>query len=152
MENFPILGGVTLLLAGTAVGVATLISERDRAAYFYAQLAAMVGIYVGFAIIQFDAAPFAGRGEISAVLIEFIIAGGFILAGLSVLRGDRSWLIGALILAHGAVDLGHLLFGGDIAPAWYAFACIVYDAIVGLAAIWLLSKKPSNSAQSASSL
>ena len=63
----------------------------------------------------------------------------FLLLGLAVLQSGRVWLLGVLILAHGGVDLLHLLMKSETSPAWYAFLCAIYDAIVGVGAIWLLS-------------
>lgn len=138
-EFTPIMIGATLLLAGGAVGVMSVLSPKARAVFVYAQLVLMAGIYVGFAIASLDAADIIRRSDWSALLLESIVALGFVFAGLAALQSSRPWLLGVLILAHGVVDLAHLVFGGALSPNWYAFVCILYDGIVGLAAIWLLS-------------
>jgi len=140
----PILVGLTVALAAGAVGVMAVLSSKSRAAFVYAQLAVMVGVYQGFALVALDAADFVRRAELSSVIIESGLALAFVFAGLAALSGPRAWMLGALILMHGGVDLAHLLFDVDLAPDWYAFACIVYDAIVGVAAIRLLSNKPGD--------
>ena len=141
----PILLGVTILFAGGALGVTATLSRQNRGAFVYAQLVLMAGIYVGFAIIALDAADFASRAVLSALLIESLIAIALIGGGLGVLASDRQWLLGVLILVHGGIDLGHLLLGAAHSPDAYEFLCIIYDGIVGVAAIWLLSDKTADS-------
>ncbi len=138
-----ILLGVTILLAGGAIGVTAMLSRENRGGFVYAQLVLMAGIYVGFAIIALDAADFVSRAALSPLLIESLIAIAFVGGGLGVLASDRQWLLGVMILVHGGLDLAHLLMGTPYSPAAYEFLCIIYDGIVGVAAIWLLSDKPS---------
>ena len=135
----PMLIAATLALAAAAVGVMAMLQAPSRARFVYAQLCAMVGIYVGFAIAGIDGKDFLTRGDWSALMIESVLALGFICLGLAALSSARAWMLGALILAHGATDFLHLLIDGSPAPAWYAFACILYDAIVGFAAVFMLS-------------
>lgn len=135
----PFLIGVTLALAAGAIGVMAVLRGATRAQFVFAQLCLMVGIYVGFALISLDGKDFLARADWSALLVESVLALGFIFGGLAVLGSRRSWLLGALILAHGATDLLHLLAGSDIVPAWYAFLCILYDAAVGATAVFMLS-------------
>lgn len=139
----PLMIGIAILLAGAAIGVTTILSPKARATFVYAQLVLMVGIYAGFAIASLDGADIIRRADWSALLIDALIALGFVFAGLAALQSSRPWLLGALILAHGSIDLAHLLLGSAHVPAWYAFVCILYDGIVGVAAIWLLSNKPA---------
>lgn len=140
-EFMPFLIGAALLLAGGAVGVMAILSPRARATFIYAQLVLMVGIYAGFALSSLDAADIIRRSDWSALLIDTMVALGFVFAGLAALQSSRPWLLGALILAHGSIDLAHLLLGSAHVPSWYAFVCILYDGIVGVAAIWLLSER-----------
>lgn len=137
----PILILATILLAGAALGATALLSRSDRAAFVYAQLVLMAGIYVGFAIIALEPLATANKGDWSVLLIEAAAALAFIFAGHSVLGSQRAWLLGALIMLHGVVDLAHLMTGAAHSPGWYAFICALYDAIVGFGAIWLLSPK-----------
>ena len=144
-EFSPVMIGFTVLLAGAAIGATAMLSPKNRGVFVYAQLVLMSGVYVGLAIASLDATDIALRADWSALMLESLIAIGFIIAGLGVLTSSKPWLLGALILLHGGVDLAHLLFGFDHGPAWYAFMCIIYDAIVGVAAIWLLSERsPQN--------
>ena len=136
-----IIVGLTVLLAAGSVSLAAQLSLKARAAYIYAQLVFMVAIYVGFAVAELDDAAFIGRDEVSLLVIEAVISTVFLLGGLAVLMSSKLWLLGALILGHGGIDLAHLLIGTSHVPPLYAFLCIVYDAIVGVAAIFLLSEK-----------
>ncbi|GJL90793.1 hypothetical protein [Hyphococcus sp.] len=135
----PILILATILLAGAALGVTAAMPAKERASFVYAQLVLMAGIYVGFAIIGLEPVETANKAKWSALLIEGVAAIVFMLAGHSVLSSNRAWLLGALILVHGAVDLAHLLTSRTYSPDWYEFSCAIYDAIVGVGAIWLLT-------------
>lgn len=137
----PYLIGGAVLAAGAAAAVLAVLSPRGRAAFAYAQLVAMAGMYAGFAIAFMDRAEIVQHGDWSALLLELLVALAFIFAGLAALLSSRPWLLGALILAHGAVNLLHLVLGSGHIPAWYAFTCIIYDAIAGVIAIWFLSER-----------
>ncbi len=148
----PIWFAAALLLASGVVGAMVVLSPKSRPAFVYAQLVLMAGIYIGFAISYLDAADFVTRAHWSALVVESFIAIGFLLGGLALLQSSRPWLLGAMILAHGGVDLVHLLIGAGHSPDWYEFLCILYDAIVGVAAIWLLSDSGTKNSTTASSL
>ncbi len=135
-----ILIGAGVLLAGSAIGVMAVLSVKNRPAFVYAQLVLIVGIYVGFAIFNLDATGDIQRSGWSILIIESFTALAFLMGGLAVLHSSRALLLGVMIFAHGGVDLAHLLIGADYSPDWYEFLCIVYDAVVGVAVIWLFSK------------
>jgi hypothetical protein len=147
-----ILIGAAVLLAGGAIGVLAVLSPKARPAFVYAQLVLIVGIYVGFAISNLDAAGDIQGSGWSILIIESFTALAFLMGGLAVVHSSRAWLLGVMLLAHGGVDLVHLLIGADYSPDWYEFLCIVYDAIVGVAAIWLLSEPSAKNTAAASSL
>lgn len=137
----PILLGVTALLIIATIGSASFLSAKTRPVFIYGLLALMVGVYVGFALVAFDSAEFVTRAVLSVLMVESLTALVFLFAGLAVVNSDRPWLLGVLILAHGGVDLLHLLLDAAHSPDWYEFLCLIYDAVVGVAAIWLLSEK-----------
>ena len=140
MEAFnPFLIGATLALAGAAIGVMYILRGPARAQFVYAQLCLMAGIYVGFAVVGIGDKDFITRADWSALLVESVIALVFVFAGLAALGSHRQWLLGGLIFAHGATDLLHLTIDGAVGPAWYAFGCVIFDAVVGAAAVILLS-------------
>lgn len=137
---------IALALAGGAIGIMAILGARARAQFVFAQLCLMSGIYVGFAIAELEAASFITRAELTPLIINSVIAIGLVFAGLAVLGSTRVWLLGVLIMAHGAFDLIHLLTTGGISPDWYAFACVLYDAIVGVAAVIMLSARTKSNA------
>ncbi len=139
----PFLIGAALALAAGAIGVMSVLKGPARAQFVYGQLCVMAGIYVGFAIVGLDGKEFITRADWSALAVEVVLMLAFVFAGLAALSSNRPWLLGALIFAHGATDFMHLLIGDGTAPAWYAFACILYDAPVGAAAVLMLSSKQS---------
>lgn len=98
-EFTPIMIGATLLLAGGAVGVMSVLSPKARAVFVYAQLVLMAGIYVGFAIASLDAADIIRRSDWSALLLESIVALGF-----CVCRPSGLAIVPALVV--GGVDTG----------------------------------------------
>lgn len=147
----PILFAVTALLAVSSIGAANVLSQKMRPVFFYAVLVAMAAIYVGFAVIALDQADFMTRPVLSVLIVESAVFMVFMFAGMAVLDSDRPWLLGVFIMVHGGVDLIHLLMGTPHSPAWYEFLCVVYDAVVGLAAIWLLSEKPAANPEAAPS-
>ena len=130
---------ITVALAAAALGVTASLTMRGRALWVFGQLALMAGIYVGFALSGIDPTGIVLRPALSALVVEGLAALLFVLLGLAVLQSGRVWVLGALILAHGGVDLVHLLMKADHSPAWYSFLCAIYDAIVGAGAIWFLS-------------
>ena len=141
----PIFIGATVFLAAAAIVATMVLSPKNRATFVYAQIVLMVGIYVGFAVAGLDPLESARKAAWSAVLIESIVAMVFVMIGLNLLSGAKAWMLGALILAHSGVDLAHLLMGAAHSPDWYEFLCLIFDAIVGVGVIWLLSEKtPQN--------
>ncbi len=110
-----ILGAI--LLAGVALGVGAVMPVRERPSFVYALLILMAGIYVGFAIIGLEPVETANKAQWSGLLIEGAAALAFVFSGHAVLGSRRVWLLGALIMGHGAIDLAHLLTGREISPA-----------------------------------
>jgi len=143
----PILIGVTILLAGAAILATAMLPPRGRTVCVYGMLVLMVGVYVGFAIIGLEPLESASRAEWTALMVESLLALIFLFVGLAVIDSDKPWLLGVLILAHGGVDFLHLVLAADYAPDWYAFLCLIFDAGLGLAAVWLLSARPVSSAR-----
>ncbi|MHA7870903.1 MAG: hypothetical protein ACX939_00995 [Hyphococcus sp.] len=147
----PILLGVTAVLALGSIGAASVLSPKMRPIFFFAVLVAMAAIYVGFAVIALDSADFISRPVLSILFVESALFLVLLFAGIAVLSAERYWLLGVLIMAHGGVDLLHLLTDTPHSPAWYEFLCVVYDAIVGLAAIWLLTARSAAKPEAAPS-
>ena len=109
-------------LAARAGRTAARAGGADRA-WWWGGLVVAALAYVGFALAR-SAPPLA-------VLFE---AGGVVAYGalgwLGV-RGDLRWLAGAWLL-HAVWDLGlHGPGGFALAPAWYVWACVGFDLVVG---------------------
>ena len=139
----PILIGLTVFLIAATTVTAGALSPKVRPIFAFGVLVMMAGIYVGFSIIAFDSADYASRAVISVLLVESLAALSFMFAGIAVLASGRVWMLGVLILIHGAFDLGHMVMAAAHSPAWYEFLCLIYDAVVGFAFIYLLSEKPA---------
>lgn len=137
---------VTLALAAISLMAIRSLSLNARPTFVYGLLTLIAGVYVGFAVIHLDSGGFITRPLLSIIVLEGLIAVAFLIGGLAALLSRRPWILGVLILVHGAVDLIHLLAGAAHAPDWYVFACILYDCIVGLGAIILLSPPTQKSA------
>ena len=105
---------------------------RDRGfAWWSAGLITAASVYVVFALLG---------GQLAHAALE---ASGVILFGGAALWAARQRRGGALALAwalHPAWDLGVHLGMGVEAPAWYVWACLSFDLIVG-AAIWAWSRR-----------
>lgn len=137
----PLLLAATVVAALAAVGAASALSPARRPLFVYGLLTLVTGVYLGFAVVEIDGADLVRRAHISALIIEVLIAAVFLTLGLALAASERPWLLGAAFLAHGAVDVAHLIFGGP-APDWYAFLCVLFDAVAGVGFIWLLGKTP----------
>lgn len=140
----PILIGLTVFLIAATTVTAGVLSTKVRPFFAFGVLVMMSGIYVGFAITAFDAADYASRAVISVLLVESLAAMAFMFAGIAALTSNRVWTLGVLILLHGAFDLGHMVMGAAHSPEWYEFLCLIYDAVVGFAFIYLLSEKTTS--------
>ena len=136
-QIFLLLG--TGLLALLAIGTTLALPARLRASFVFAQLVLMSGIYVGFAISELESVANIARADLVSVLIESLVALALTFAGLAALAFGRPWLLGALILLHGGIDLLHLVFG-SAGPDWYSYLCVVFDAVAGAAYVYILSR------------
>lgn len=132
---------LAVVLAAATVGVASILSEKNRTLFAYSVLVLMLGVYVGFAVIAVDAAQFMTRPVITVLMVEALTALVLMFIGLGAVNSDKPWILGVLILIHGGVDLAHLLMGTPHSPAWYELLCVIYDGIVGVAFVWMLSPK-----------
>ncbi|WP_420455003.1 hypothetical protein [Rubrivirga sp.] len=122
------LGLVLLWLALGAAGGALFVGvgrrRTGRAArvWWAGGLVVVTLAYVGFAVAR-SAPPLA-----LAVEAVGVVAYGAC-AGLG-LRGHRGWLAAGWLL-HPLWDVG-LHAGVALAPAWYVWACLGFDAVVGV--------------------
>lgn len=136
---------VAVGLSAFAIILLATLSRPARAAACFGLLGVIVGIYVGFAIPAADELAAFTAKDWARVGAEFTLAAIIMALALgAVLSPARQWLLGPLIVAHGGIDLAHLVWASDIAPDWYAFACIIFDVLVGTAAAYLLIDRTEN--------
>ena len=112
------------LLAVPYVAVGRRRRGRAARAWWAGGLVGAALVYVAFALA-------AGEG----VLLEL---GGLALYGAMAavgLRGHRGWFAAGWLL-HPLWDLG-LHLGGGVAPEWYVWVCLAFDAVAG---VWLWAR------------
>jgi hypothetical protein len=115
--------GVALGVAG--LGLALLLGAGARLDFAGLALAAIAGIYVGFAV---------GDGRPGIIALESAVACAFVAVALWGLTEDAHVVLGLGIVAHGVWDLAHHR-GRPIrtrtAP-WYPPFCLAIDVVVGV--------------------
>jgi hypothetical protein len=122
---------ISAALALATMGLAVWLGRRWGVTVLGAALAAIAGVYVGFALVD-------GRSEAIAVQVPVMFA--FIaIAAIGVGRAPRAVAWGYIL--HALWDAAH--HPGWIATHaldWYPAACFVYDALVGLFLLWWLAR------------
>ncbi|MEM8771128.1 MAG: hypothetical protein AAGD92_05695 [Pseudomonadota bacterium] len=132
-----IFGAIALALGSLIV--MAFLKGRTREAFVLSQLGVMVGIYIGFALGGVSSPEKIDAQSAHFLLIENFAMLGFLFAGLfAFARAPR--FLGVIILLHGGFDAGHLFLEQSPAPSWYAVSCIIYDVIIGVAAILMLRR------------
>jgi hypothetical protein len=108
--------GLVLALAVSAYATVTRL-DRDRALYPVV-LAVIASYYVLFAVVG---------GSARVIVVESLVAGGFVLAAsLGFRRG--LWIVAAALGAHGVLDLFHArVVANPGVPAWWPGFCLAYD-------------------------
>ena len=139
MGDMLLLAAIPVGLAATALIVTANLPGPLRGVWVYAQLALMTGIYLGFAIAAIDPQALIMKPSLTVLALESLAALAFLVLGLAALQSRRLWLLGALVLAHGGVDLLHLVLETGYSLAWYAYQCAIYDAVLGAGVIWLFT-------------
>jgi len=102
--------------------LALIVSDRALLQFFAVQLGFIGGVYFGFAVAE---------GEAWGLLLEFNVAGAFLLLGAVALWADSPTLLAAGYLAHGLWDLAHhpRAVRTPVQP-WYPPFCVVFDLVV----------------------
>ncbi len=121
------LGLVAWVVLGAGLAVPYLLvglRQTGRAArvWWAAGLVAVALVYVALAAAR-GAPPLAVAFELGGV----VVYGVFAWLGL---RGSLGWLSAGWLL-HSVWDVG-LHTGFALAPAWYVWACLGFDVVVGL--------------------
>lgn len=121
-----------LLFSLAVAGAANVIGfDRDRS--FYPTVLIVIAlVYV----------LFAATGESrQAVLIETLVAGGFLLVAVAGFKTSL-WFVAAAIVAHGLFDFLHQrVVDNPAVPAWWPGFCATVDLVLGFALGMLLLKR-----------
>jgi hypothetical protein len=113
---------IGLILSVAVAGFATAIGLDRERGFYPTVLIVIASYYVLFAVMG---------GSPRALLIEIVVAGGFLL--LAVLGLKRSlWFAAAAIVGHGVFDFVHHWFiENPGVPHWWPGFCLAFDVIFG---------------------
>jgi hypothetical protein len=110
--------GLALAVAGLGAGVGF---DRDRS-FTPTVLIVIASYYVLFAILG---------GSTRSVVIESVVAAGFLLLAVFAFRGNL-WLIAVAMVGHGVFDFfHHLLIHNPGVPNWWPGFCLAFDVTFG---------------------
>ena len=113
--------GVILSLA-VAGSAAVIGFDRERA-FYPTVLIVIASYYVLFAVMG------ASR---RTLIIEIVVAGGFLLVAVLGFRGSL-WLVVAALIGHGVFDFVHHFFiDNPGVPHWWPGFCLAFDALLGM--------------------
>jgi len=113
---------IGLILSLVVAGLATVVGFDRERAFYPTVMIVIASYYVLFAAME------ASR---RTLVIEIVVAGGFLL--IAVLGFRRSlWLIVAALVGHGIFDFVHHLFIDNPGmPHWWPGFCLAFDALLG---------------------
>jgi hypothetical protein len=113
---------IGLILSVAVAAFATLIGlDRDRA-FYPTVLIVIAAYYVLFAVMG---------GSSRALLVETIVASGFLLLAVFGFKGSL-WFAVAAIVGHGVFDLVHHRFiENPGVPGWWPGFCMTFDVVFG---------------------
>jgi hypothetical protein len=113
--------GVILSLA-VAGSAAVIGFDRERA-FYPTVLIVIASYYVLFAVMG------ASR---RTLIIEIVVAGGFLLVAVFGFR-KNFWLVVAALIGHGVFDFVHGFFiDNPGVPHWWRGFCLAFDALLGV--------------------
>jgi hypothetical protein len=123
--------GLILSLAVTS-SAAVIGFDRERA-FYPTVLIVIASYYVLFAAMG------ASR---RTLIIEIVVAGGFLLVAVLGFR-KNFWLIVAALIGHGIFDFAHRFFiDNPCVPHWWAGFCLAFDALLGVFLAVRLIRQP----------
>ena len=109
---------LSLAVAGSAAAIGF---DRERA-FYPTVLIVIASYYVLFAAMG------ASR---RTLIIEIVVAGGFLLVAVLGFRKDF-WLIVTALIGHGIFDFAHRFFiDNPGVPHWWSGFCLAFDALLG---------------------
>jgi len=111
-----------LILALAVAGLAAITGfDRERA--FYPTVLIVIASYY----VLFAAMGASGR----TLVIEIVVASGFLLIAVVGFKRNLWWVVAALI-GHGIFDFVHHMFiDNPGVPRWWPGFCLIFDVIVG---------------------
>lgn len=113
---------IGLLLSVGVIGTASVVGlGRDRS--FYSTIMIVIAsYYVLFAVM-------GGSGD--TVILESLIAGGFLIAAITGFRTNL-WVVVAALVGHGLFDAVHHQFiANPGVPQWWPGFCLAFDVAAG---------------------
>jgi len=113
---------IGLILSLAVAGFAAAIGFDRERAFYPTVLIVIASYYVLFAAMG------ASR---RTLIIEIVVAGGFLLVGVLGFRRNF-WLVVAALIGHGIFDFVHHFFiDNPGVPHWWPGFCLAFDALLG---------------------
>jgi len=114
---------IGLILSLAVAGFAAVIGFDRERAFYPTVLIVIASYYVLFAAM-------GGSGR--TLIIEIVVAGGFLLAAVFGFR-KNFWLVVAALIGHGVFDFVHHFFiDNPGVPHWWSGFCLAFDALLGV--------------------
>jgi hypothetical protein len=125
-----LLVGAVLALA---VGVFATASGMDRDRAFYSAVTIVVASYYVLFAAMANSTP--------ALLIESLVAGGFVVLAVAGFRSSL-WIVAGALAGHGLLDLVHgTIITNPGVPSWWPGFCSTYDVAAAAYLAWRLAGK-----------
>lgn len=120
------------IVAALAVSVYARVLRLDRDRAFYPTVLIVIALYyVLFAVMG---------GSVRTIVVESLIAGGFVLMASIGFRRSL-WLVAAALATHGLLDVVHgQVVSNPGVPVWWPAWCMAYDVTAGGALAWMLRR------------
>jgi hypothetical protein len=112
------------LILSSAVASSAAVIGFDRERAFYPTVLIVISSYY----VLFAAMGASRR----TLIIEIVVASGFLLVAVLGFRKDF-WLVVAALIGHGIFDFVHHLFiDNPGVPHWWSGFCLAFDALLGV--------------------
>lgn len=131
---------IGLVLAAAVAGLGTAVGFDRERSFYSTVLIVVASYYVLFAAMG------APR---NIVIVESVVAGGFLLVSVLGFRWNF-WFIAAALLGHGVFDFVHHLFiHNPGVPHWWAGFCLAFDGLLaGVLTVHLIRHPESSTSGS----
>ena len=124
---------IGLILSLAVAGSAAVIGFDRERAFYPTVLIVIASYYVLFAAMG------ASR---RTLIIEIVVAGGFLLVAVLGFR-KNFWLVVAALIGHGVFDFVHRFsIDNPGVPLWWPGFCLAFDALLGVLLTVLLIRHP----------